>query len=433
MSEQPNKDSNQLKPPQRNPKDRDKDKHHKSRFDRDGKALRNPKDQPHKQDKGNHDNNEEETDLPPLPLPIPHTADSELPLIGISIGDINGIGIEVILNTFRDNRMFDYCTPIIYGSARALSHHRKILHMEEFTYHSVNTVEEAKHGLVNVINCWKEEANISIGQYDKQNGVFAFKALEAAATDLQKGALAALVTAPVNKNQISSPENNFTGHTEYLTQKFNAAESLMLLISDKLKVGLVTNHVPVSDIAARLSPKLILQKLQIMRDALHKDFGIIKPKIAVLALNPHAGDEGLIGREDIDIIKPAIEKAQAANMLVFGPFAADGFFGSALYERFDAVLAMYHDQGLIPFKALSFGQGVNFTAGLPFVRTSPDHGTAYDIAGKGIASEESFRNAVFAAIDIIRYRQQYAEMNANPLQRGMAAAQGLIERAGDVV
>lgn len=424
MSEQPNKDANKQNPHR-------KDKHHKSRFDRDGKALPKPENQNITENNGAEpDNDDESTDDIAVPA---HTDDSDLPLIGISIGDVNGIGIEVILKTFSDNRLFDYCTPVIYGSARALAYHRKVLRMEEFTYHSINTIEEAKHGLVNVINCWKEDINITIGRHNKQSGTFAFSALEIATQDLQRGALSALVTAPVNKNQISNADNNFTGHTEYLTQKFKATESLMLLVSDKLKVGLVTNHLPIKDVAACLNEKIILQKLQIMYDSLCRDFGLIRPKIAVLALNPHAGDDGLIGREDTEIIKPAVEKAQAANKLVFGPFAADGFFGSALYRQFDAILAMYHDQGLIPFKALSFGHGVNFTAGLPIVRTSPDHGTAYDIAGKGIASEESFRSAVFMAIDILRYRQQYAEMHTNPLQRGLAAAQGLVERAGDVV
>ncbi|OWY20690.1 4-hydroxythreonine-4-phosphate dehydrogenase PdxA [Sphingobacteriales bacterium UPWRP_1] len=343
------------------------------------------------------------------------TADNKIK-IGITIGDINGIGAEVILKTLSDNRMLDYCTPIVYGSSRVLSYHRKVLKIDEFTYHISTGIDRIKPHVCNVINCWNDETIITIGRPNPDVGVFTLKALEQAVNDLQEGKIDALVTAPVNKYILSTANRKFIGHTEYITNRFGVKESLMLLVSDELKVGLVTNHLPVKDVAAAINPDLIWQKLQIMHQCLSKDFGIARPKIAVLSLNPHAGDNGLIGTEEEQIIMPVIEKAKQQNLLVFGPFAADGFFGTHLQKQFDAVLAMYHDQGLIPFKALSFGLGVNYTAGLPVVRTSPDHGTAYDIAGKNIASEESFRKSVFLAIDIVRNRRNYQEMYANPLR-----------------
>lgn len=336
--------------------------------------------------------------------------------IGITIGDINGIGVEVILKTLSDNRMLDYCTPIIYGSSRVLSYHRKVLKIDEFTYNIAGSIERIKPHVCNVINCWNEETPINIGRANPEVGTYAFKALDMAVKDMQEGHLEAIVTAPVNKYILSTVNNKFIGHTEFLAQKFNVTESLMFLVSDELRVGLVTNHLPVKDIARNINASIIWKKLQIMHDALIKDFGIQRPKIAILGLNPHAGDGGLIGTEEEKDIMPVINNAKQHNMLVFGPFAADGFFGSQLYRQFDGILAMYHDQGLIPFKALSFGHGVNFTAGLPIVRTSPDHGTAYDIAGKNIASEESFRKAMFLALDIVRNRRTHAEMYANPLR-----------------
>ncbi|HRI29389.1 MAG TPA: 4-hydroxythreonine-4-phosphate dehydrogenase PdxA, partial [Chitinophagales bacterium] len=335
--------------------------------------------------------------------------------VGITIGDINGIGVEVILKTLNDNRMLDYCTPIIYGSSRVLSYHRKVLKMDEFSYNIAGAIDRIKPHVCNVINCWNEETPINIGRANPDVGVYAFKALENAVRDLQAGKIDAIVTAPVNKYIISTGNPGFVGHTEYITQKTGTGASLMLLVSNELKLGLATNHLAVKDIAQNINANAIWQKIQIMNEALVKDFGIQRPKIAVLALNPHAGDNGLIGKEEELHIKPAIEKAKQQNMLVFGPFAADGFFGTHMHRQFDAVLAMYHDQGLIPFKSLSFGHGVNYTAGLPVVRTSPDHGTGYDIAGKNIASEESFRQAVFLALDIVRNRRNYAEMYANPL------------------
>lgn len=355
------------------------------------------------------------------------------PIIGITIGDMNGIGIEIIIKTFHDIRMLDFCTPVIYGSSRALSFHRKAMQMEEFSYHIAHNIHKIKHGICNVINCWTDEVPITIGKPNKKMGEYALQALDAAAEDLKNQHIEAIVTAPINKHQVNTEKNGFVGHTEYLTQKFDAPNSVMLLVSDNLKVGLVTNHLPVKDIADNINPALIRLKLSIINQSLIEDFGILGPRIAVLALNPHAGDEGLIGHEDNNIIKPAIEKAnQEDHIRAFGPFAADGFFGAGLYRHFDAILAMYHDQGLIPFKTLSFGHGVNYTAGLPIIRTSPDHGTAYDIAGKNLASEESFRSAIFMALDIAKKRQNYADMNANPLQRGLAAKAGLVTREGSV-
>ncbi len=355
------------------------------------------------------------------------------PIIGITIGDMNSIAIEVIIKTFQDSRMLEHCTPVIYGSSRAMSYHRKVLQFDAFNYHIAHNITKIKHGICNIINCWTDEVPITIGKPNKKMGDYAFQALEAATFDLQNKHLEAIVTAPINKHHVHNESNGFMGHTEYLTQKFNAPNSVMLLVSNILKVGLATNHLPIKDVAENISTDLLIKKMTIMTQTLLVDFGIMAPKIAVLSLNPHAGDDGLIGSEDDLILKPAIEKVnQQQHSHVFGPFAADGFFGSGMYSRFDAILAMYHDQGLIPFKALSFGHGVNYTAGLPIVRTSPDHGTAYDIAGKNIASEESFRSAVFMALDIARNRYNYAEMNENPLQRGLAAKAGLVTREGTV-
>lgn len=348
--------------------------------------------------------------------------------VGISIGDINSISIEIIIKTLRDERMFNYCIPIIYGSSRVVSYHRKVLQEEDFTYNIINSIERAKSGVCNVLNCWTEDISITIGRPNPAIGKFALRAIEAALYDLQEGKIDMILTAPVNKSLLHTEENPFPGHTEYITQKFDGSASMMFLVSKRLKVGLVTNHVPVMDIAKYISEKLILKKLRIMHTSLKKDFGVVRPKIAVLGLNPHAGDAGLIGKEEEEIIKPALERAKNENMLVFGPYAADGFFGMGLYQQFDAVLAMYHDQGLVPFKTLSFGHGVNFTAGLPIVRTSPDHGTAYDIAGKNIASEQSFREAIFLGLDVIRNRQNFEEMTANPLKKMVRGKQPYSDR-----
>ena len=341
------------------------------------------------------------------------------PLIGITMGDVNGIGIELIIKIFSDARMLDYCTPVIYGSSRILSYYRKVLKAENFTYNVINSIERAKTGTCNVLNCWTEEVPINIGKARPEVGKYALRALESTVYDLTEGKLAAMVTAPVNKSLINTAILTFIGHTEYITQKFDDAESLMFLVSDNLKVGLVTNHVPVQEVEEHIDKERILQKLQLMYQSLERDFGVNRPKIAVLSLNPHAGDGGLLGKADDEIIKPLVERENKKGMPVYGPYAADGFFGAGLYKQFDGVLAMYHDQGLIPFKLLSFGEGVNFTAGLPIVRTSPDHGTAYDLVGKNIASPDSFRRAIFLAMDIVKKRTEYDELTANPLQKNL--------------
>lgn len=339
------------------------------------------------------------------------------PKIGISIGDINGIGLEVIMKTFSDNKMLELCTPIIYGSSKALSYHRKALNFTNVNYNIIKSTNYANQKALNIINCWEEEVEIILGKSSSVAGEYAAKALEGAMNDLKAKTIDALVTAPINKHTIYSEKFKYSGHTDFLTEKSGASDSLMFFISDNMKLGLVTVHIPIKDIANHINQGKIFRKIEMMEQSLKKDFGIEKPKIAVLGLNPHAGENGLIGKEESSEIIPAIKKAQEQNMIVYGPYSPDGFFGSKNYLGFDAILAMYHDQGLIPFKALSFGNGVNFTAGLPVIRTSPDHGTGYDIAGKNIADEGSFRSAVFLAIDIFGKRNNYAEMTKNPLKK----------------
>ncbi|POY34753.1 4-hydroxythreonine-4-phosphate dehydrogenase PdxA [Solitalea longa] len=338
--------------------------------------------------------------------------------VGISIGDINGIGIEVILKSLLDNRILEHCIPIVYGSVKITSFHRKALNIQDFSFNIIQSTDQANPKRANLINCWDEEVKIDIGQQTENGGKYAFRSLEAATNDLLEGKLDALVTAPINKHNIQQEGFDFPGHTEYLQQKAGNDESLMFLVSDDLRVGVVTGHIPVKDVAGAITVEKILAKLRLMDKSLRKDFWIEKPKIAVLGLNPHAGDDGLIGDEEINTIIPAIEEARKEKILALGPYPADGFFGKGLHNQFDAVLAMYHDQGLVAFKALSFGTGVNFTAGLPFVRTSPDHGTGYDIAGKNQANETSFRKAIYTAIDVVRKRRETAELLENPLKVG---------------
>lgn len=335
--------------------------------------------------------------------------------IGITLGDFNGVGPEVIIKTFADNRMLQVCTPIIYGSSKALSFHRKALNIQEFNYNTVRNIKEVIARKLNVINCWDEETKIEIGKPSSIAGEYAFKAIDAACKDLKMGFIDAIVTTPIDKKTIQSETFRFAGHTEYFAEQFDAKEYLMFLVSESLKIATVTGHVPLKNIAQQLSIEKIEAKIRIMHQSLKRDFGIRKPRIAVLGLNPHAGDAGVIGAEEKEIIEPAIKKCADSGMVVFGPYSADGFFATGNYKKFDAVLAMYHDQGLIPFKTLAFSNGVNFTAGLSIVRTSPDHGTAYDIAGKGIASEESFREAVYMACDIVNKRKEFDEVTAKPL------------------
>lgn len=337
--------------------------------------------------------------------------------IGISIGDINGIGLEVILKTVIDERILKLCTPVIYGSSKVVSYHKNIVNLPDFQYQNIRSIEQIDTDKINILNCWNDNVNITLGKVTESGGSFAFKSLEAAVKDLKNGNLDALVTAPIHKKAMEIAGFPFPGHTEYITQELGGKESLMFLVSGGMKVGLVTNHIPIKDVASKITKAKIMEKIQILQETLHIDFAIEKPTIAVLGLNPHAGDEGVIGDEDMNIILPAIEEAKKKGIMAFGPFPADGFFGSGQYNKYDAILAMYHDQGLVPFKALSFGTGVNYTAGLSAVRTSPDHGTAHDIAGKNEADPASFRKALFTAIDIARNRFDYMEMRANPLVR----------------
>ncbi|MFY9311131.1 MAG: 4-hydroxythreonine-4-phosphate dehydrogenase PdxA [Bacteroidia bacterium] len=336
-------------------------------------------------------------------------------IVGISQGDINGIGLEVIIKTFLDPQMFDLCTPVIFGSNKTATFHRKALNIEDFSFNHIKDLSEINHKRANIINVYEDEAHVELGKQTEAGGKYALKSLEAAANALAAKKINVLVTAPINKENIQSPDFKFPGHTEYLEAKFGNGKSLMFLVSDSLRVAVVTGHIPVAQVAQQLSTEKILDKIRTLNRSLIQDFVIRKPRIAVLGLNPHAGDNGVIGNEEKTIIKPAIDKAHLEDIMAYGPFPADGFFGNNTYQQYDAVLAMYHDQGLIPFKSIAFNSGVNFTAGLPVVRTSPDHGTAYDIAGKNLASEESFRKAVYTAIDVFRARSQYTELTENPL------------------
>jgi 4-hydroxythreonine-4-phosphate dehydrogenase len=336
--------------------------------------------------------------------------------IGISIGDVNGIGLEIIIKTLAESMIYNYCTPIVYGHTKVASFYRRVTETSELNFNVIDHPSQAQPKRANMINCWEEDVKIEPGVANKEVGKFAFLSLERATADLVNGDIDALVTAPINKDTIQSEDFNFPGHTEYLQERDGAAESLMFLVSDTLKVGVVTGHIPVTKVSESITTEKILAKLKLMNSSLRNDFWIRKPKIAVLGLNPHASDNGLIGDEEQTKIIPAIEEARANDILAFGPYAADGFFANATYMQFDAVLAMYHDQGLIPFKQIAFESGVNFTAGLKFVRTSPDHGTAYDIAGKNIASDVSFREAIFTALHIAEHRIEGLELNENPLQ-----------------
>lgn len=337
--------------------------------------------------------------------------------IGISCGDINGIGLEVILKALAINKAGNKFKTVIYGSAKVVAYHKNIISEENIQFNTINTPSEAVAGRINIINCWTDNVNITLGKPNEVGGKCAMDALAASVKDLKSGELDALVTAPINKKAMQMAGFQHVGHTEYLNAEFKAKESLMLMVSDSLRVGVVTNHLPLREVAAAVTQEKVLRKILILAETLKIDFNIDRPTIAVLGLNPHAGDEGAIGSEEEKIIRPAIEEAKSRGVLVFGPYPADGFFGSGQHHKFDGVLAMYHDQGLVPFKALSFGAGVNYTAGLRSVRTSPDHGTAYDIAGKGEADEMSFIKALYLAADIVRNRNEYLDMHANSLER----------------
>ena len=340
---------------------------------------------------------------------------SEKIKVGISVGDINGIGIEVILKTFEDNRMLDFCTPVIFGSYKVLSVHAKALNIN-VQINGVNTIDKVAHNKINAIAITNKEIDVEFGKETEKAGEYAFLSLEAATKALQNNQIDVLVTAPINKHNIQSDKFNFKGHTEYLESSLDG-ESLMILMTDEIRIGLITGHIPVTEIADKITADLIEKIAAIMHTSLIQDFGIAKPKIAVLGLNPHCGDKGVIGKEDEEIIRPTLAKIQESGKLVYGPYAADSFFGSEAYKNFDAVLAMYHDQGLGPFKTLAFGKGVNYTAGLSAIRTSPDHGTAYEIAGTNKANHSSFKEALFSAIKLFKTRKSFTELLENKLQR----------------
>ena len=334
---------------------------------------------------------------------------------GISIGDFSGIGLEVIMKAFQDVAMLQVCVPVIYGSAKTLSFHRKVLGITEFNYSTIRNIDELNQRKVNLLNVWNEELKIEIGKSSALSGRYAMQSLQAVCKDIRQQKIDVMVTGPVDKHAISQEHQDFTGHTGFLAREFESENHLMILVSELLRVSFVTGHVPVKDVPSLITAENIGASIKTLHKSLKRDFGIRKPKIAVLALNPHAGDTGVIGKEENDVIRPAVKKAFDSGIIAYGPYPADGFFGSGTFAKFDAVLAMYHDQGLVPFKTLSFGGGVNFTAGLPVIRTAPDHGTAFDIAGKNEASEASFRKAVFLACDIWKKRNEYERINKSPL------------------
>ena len=341
--------------------------------------------------------------------------------IGITHGDVNGIGYEVILKMLSDARLLEMFTPVVYGSSKVASYYKKTLDLGEINFHIIRSADQALDGKANLINISNKEIRIELGESTEVAGEMAFLALEQAVDDLKHGRIDALVTAPINKKNIQREDFHFPGHTEYLAQRFQTSNSLMLMVGSGIRIGVVTGHIPLREVSSQITSTLIMEKLRVFSQALKRDFNILKPKIAVLGLNPHAGDHGVLGLEEDEVIIPALQDALNEGILAFGPYPADGFFGSSVFTQFDGILAMYHDQGLIPFKTMSFDQGVNYTAGLPFVRTSPAHGTAYNIAGKNEASPTSFREAVYLAIDLARNRKMFDEASADPLRYSLLA------------
>jgi len=336
--------------------------------------------------------------------------------IGITQGDINGIGYEIIIKTLLDNRILDICIPVVYGSAKVAAYHRKTLNIGDFSMNIIKSPDDANPKRPNIINCLDDDIRVELGKSTSVAGEASYIALKRAADDIKAGKLDALLTAPISKYNIQSENFKFSGHTEFLKDFFNVDDILMFMTSDLLKIGLVTMHTPLHQVPSLISENKIIHKTRIMYQSLIEDFGVIKPKIAVLGLNPHAGEEGMLGNEEQDIIKPAIEKLKQEGLLVFGPFSADGFFGSGAYLKFDGILAMYHDQGLAPFKSIVRDEGVNYTAGLPIIRTSPAHGTAFEMAGKNLANNDSFRKALYTACDIYQNRKSYTEISKDPLK-----------------
>lgn len=335
--------------------------------------------------------------------------------LGISVGDLNGIGPELIIKTFEDNRMLDFCTPVVFASIKTMSFFKKHF-KSNISFHGINHTDQIIHGKINVFNAWKENVQINFGQEDPKIGEYSVRSLEMATKALKNNAIDVLVTAPIHKHNIQSDNFKFPGHTDYLAEKLGG-QSLMFMVTDGLKVGLLTDHVPVKDVPSHITPELISGKIDTVYQSLKRDFRVSKPRIAVLGINPHAGDNGVIGAEDDDVLRPTLEQIKNEGKLVYGPYSADSFFGSGNYKNFDAIIASYHDQGLIPFKTIAFGHGVNYTAGLEKVRTSPDHGTAFEIAGKGEADNGSFKQAVFTAIEVFRNRIEYDQYSSNPLKK----------------
>ena len=345
--------------------------------------------------------------------------------LGISIGDINGIGPEVIIKSLRNKMLFKECTPIIYGSSKVLGYHKNIVKEPSFGFNNISHAGKANSDRINLINCWQENVTINLGEATEHGGKCAYIALDKAANDLMEGHIDALVTAPINKHAMKLADFPYLGHTEYLADRMeDKCEELMMLISDSLKVAVLSSHIPLQDAAAKVTKASLMSCIKTYNHSLVRDFGKERPAIAVLGLNPHAGDQGEIGTEEEEIIRPAIVESKKNGILVSGPYSADGFFGSAKFQKFDGILAMYHDQGLIPFKTISFGRGVNYTAGLKFVRTSPDHGTGYDIVGQNIADESSMRQAIYAAIDICRSRSEYDDMHQDKIEKVEIESEG---------
>ncbi|HEX2617605.1 MAG TPA: 4-hydroxythreonine-4-phosphate dehydrogenase PdxA [Flavobacteriales bacterium] len=344
-------------------------------------------------------------------------SEARVPRVGISCGDLNGIGLEVVLKTFEDHRILQDFTPILYANSMVVSHHRKLLGLEEVQFTGIHNSAEAIPRKFNVVNLWEEDVALELGKPSGPQAKYAFQSLEAAVSDLGQGKIDVLVTAPIDKHSMQAAGFPFPGHTEYLAHMAGADNPvLMILIGDGLRVGTVTGHIPLKDVAEQVTQERIIGKARLFHQSLQKDFGVVAPRIAVLGLNPHAGDSGTLGSEDRDRIAPAVRKLNDEGIQAMGPYPADGFFGNGSYTQFDGVLAMYHDQGLAPFKALSFGHGVNYTAGLPVIRTSPDHGTGLGIAGQGVADEGSFRHAIWTALDIRAQRERWKAMSVNPLQ-----------------
>lgn len=353
---------------------------------------------------------------------------SKKPVIGITCGDLNGIGPELIIKTFSDSRLLEFCTPVIFANNKVINFYKKGIPAANLNFTIIKDFSRINHKQLNLLNVWEEEVAISAGELTEQGGAYAIKSLEAATAAAHSGEIQAIVTAPIHKKNVYSEKFPFTGHTPFFKHFFSKKEVLMLMVAGDFRVGLVTEHLPIKEVSQNITRELILSKLLLLHSSLRRDFNIIKPKIAVLALNPHAGDDGLIGNEEESIIKPAIRDGKQKDMLVFGPFAADAFFARGSYQKFDAVLAMYHDQGLIPFKSLAFEDGVNFTAGLDLVRVSPDHGTAFDIAGKNLADATSFTASLFCAFDIINNRSRFDEERANPIKK---MSESVIRSHGD--